>query len=250
MRFSCLGLILLTISAAFPVLAQEKPVPKTEPAAGMKATTSEEQSSTKPANEPAVDAAKVTGSTFESPYFKFTYELPTGWKALDDATRMTANQMAMQEEIERSRTALTAVKKTSAKAGKSAPATNPSPSKPAVPERYSLMAASPGGLDSLASPVLPRINIWAHRRVPPLDKAMDHAQLLVTGKHNEILVRPHELQIEGHSFARVQLVNAAGNYQARYITVMGDYLVGFDFLAQSEKDMVEIANSIKSIRFE
>ena len=250
MRFSCLGLILLTISAAFPVLAQEKPVPKTEPGAGTTATTSEEQSSTKPANEPAVDAARVAGSTFESPYFKFTYELPTGWKALDDATRMTANQIAMQEDIERSRTALAAVKKTSAKAGKSASATNPSPSKPAVPERYSLMAASPGGLDSLASPVLPRINIWAHRRVPPLDKAMDHAQLLVTGKHNEILVRPHELQIEGHSFARVQLVNAAGNYQARYITVMGDYLVGFDFLAQSEKDMVEIANSIKSIRFE
>jgi hypothetical protein len=249
MRFSCLGLILLTISAAFPVLAQEKPVPKTEPAAGTTATTSEEQASTKPANEPAVDAAKVTGSTFESPYFKFTYELPTGWKALDDATRMTDNQMAMQEDIERSRTALAAVK-TAAKAGKSASSTNPSPSKPAVLERYSLMAASPGGLDSLASPVLPRINIWANRRVPPLDKPMDHAQLLVTGKHNEILVRPHELQIEGHSFARVQLVNAAGNYQARYITVMGDYLVGFDFLAQSEKDMVEIANSIKSIRFE
>jgi hypothetical protein len=31
---------------------------------------------------------------------------------------------------------------------------------------------------------------------------------------------------------------------------MGDFLVGFDFLTQSEKDMAEYANSIKSIRFE
>lgn len=249
MRLFRLGLILLTISAGFHALAQEQPASKAD-AATPPAAASQEQSTAKPAGGPAVDVVKVTGSTFESPYFKFTYELPSGWKTLDDAARMSANQMALQEDIERSKATLAAVKKTSAKAAKSTTSTSTTPSTGPMPERYSLMAASPGGIDSLASPVLPRINIWAHRRIPPLDKAIDHAQLLVTGKHSEILVRPQELQIEGHSFVRVQLVNAAGNYQARYITVMGDYLVGFDFLTQSEKEMAEIANTIKSIRFE
>jgi hypothetical protein len=86
--------------------------------------------------------------------------------------------------------------------------------------------------------------------MPPLDKPMDHAQLLVSGKHNEVLVRPQELNINGRQFVRVQLVNAAGKYQARYITEVGDFLIGFDFLTDSEKEMAEYSNSIKSVKFE
>ena len=246
MRLSRFAIIFLAVATAFNVYAQDQSAPKADSAKAQSAPA-QAPSDAKPAAGPAVDVAKVTDSTFESPYFKFTYELPRGWKALDDASRTAANQQAIQEDVARSKMSMSATKKASAK--------NPPPSgsaahPPVGPERYSLMAAGPNGLDSLASPSLPRINIWAHRRIPPLDKAMDHAQLLVSGKHNEILVRPQELDIEGHPFVRVQLANAAGNYQARYITVMGDFLVGFDFLAQSEKEMVEIANMIKSIRFE
>ena len=192
----------------------------------------------------------IAGSTFESPYFKFTYELPAGWKTLDDAARKSANQQAMQEDLDRAKMAV-GPKKPSAKTPSTTPNATPDPvRKPVVPERYSLLAASPNGLASLASPVLPRINIWAHRRMPPLDKAMDHAQLLVSGKHNEILVRPQELNINGQPFVRVELANAAGKYQARYITTIGDFLIGFDFLTDSEKEMAEYSNSIKSIKFE
>jgi hypothetical protein len=249
MQFSRLAVTVLAVSALLSAYAQEKPAPKTEPAQtdSAKGQPSQDQSASKPASGPAVDAVKLSGSSFESPYFKFTYELPTGWKTLDDAARIAANQQAAQEDIERSKAVV--ARKASAKSpAKSAAVPKQVPA--LVPERYSLLAASPIGLDSLASPVLPRINIWAHRRIPPLDKAIDHAQLLVSGKHNEILVRPQELNIEGRQFVRVELVNAAGNYQARYITVIGDFLVGFDFLTMSEKDMAEYANSIKSIRFE
>jgi hypothetical protein len=249
MQFSRFAVTVLTISAVLNAHSQEKPAAKAEPAktapAKAESASTPDATAAKPASGP-VDAVKMTGSTFESPYFKFTYELPAGWKTLDDAARTAANQQAAQEDQERMKMAIP--KKASAKTpAKSAAA----PQHPVLAtERYSLLAASPNGLDSLASPVLPRINIWAHRRIPPMDKAVDHAQLLVSGKHNEILVRPQELNIEGHPFVRVELVNAAGNYQARYITVMGDFLVGFDFLTQSEKDMAEYANTIKSIRFE
>ena len=251
MQFSRFALIFLLVSAVLTLNAQDKPAAKAEPA---KAEPAPAQDQSAPASGVAVDAVKVTGTTFESPYFKFTYELPAGWKTLDDAARTQANKEAIKEDLDRSRMAAAVPKKTSAKtAANSTPASKPNPTvehTPVAPERYSLLAASPNGLSSLASPVLPRINIWAHRRVPPLDKAIDHAELLISGKHNEVLVRPQELNIAGRQFVRVELINAAGTYQARYITVIGDYLVGFDFLEESEREMAEYSNTIKSIQFE
>jgi hypothetical protein len=247
MRLSRLTLILLAVFSVTIVYAQEKPAAKSDPAQAQAAAS--EQSSAKSSGA-AVDDVKMTDSTFESPYFKFTYDLPTGWKTLDDASRKSANQRTMQEDLERARTTLGTPKKTSAKTPAKT-TSNPQPQgNPVIPERYSLLAASPNGLDSLASPMLPRINIWAHRRMPPMDKPVDHAQLLMSGKHNEVLVRPQELNIAGHQFVRVELINAMGNYQARYITAIGDFLIGFDFLTQSEKDMAEFSNSIKSVKFE
>ena len=70
--------------------AQEKPAPKSEPVQtdSAKRQPPQDQSASKPASGPAVDAVKLSGSSFESPYFKFTYELPAGWKTLDDAARL------------------------------------------------------------------------------------------------------------------------------------------------------------------
>jgi hypothetical protein len=258
MHFSRSALIFLMASFVLTLNAQDKPAAKTDPvraeAAPAKGQSSQDQSAAEPASGVAVDAVKVTGTTFESRYFKFTYELPAGWKTLDDAARRQANNEALKEDIERSKAAVAVPKKMSAKtSADTTPANKPNPAvehPPVAPERYSLLAASPNGLGSLASPVLPRINIWAHRRMPPLDKPIDHAQLLISGKHNEVLVRPQELNIAGHPFVRVELINPAGKYQARYITVIGDYLVGFDFLEESEREMAEYSNTIKSIRFE
>lgn len=247
MQFSRLALLFLAVCLVVSVRAQEKPAAASEPA---KAAASSAESSAAEVSGSGVDDAKVIDATFESPYFKFTYDLPTGWKALDDSSRKAANRLAMQEDMDRAKTAIATPRRTSAKAPASSN-TNPQPQgKPIVPERYTLLAASPSGLDSLGSPVLPRINIWAHRRLPPLDKPIDHAQLLISGKHNEVLVRPQELDIAGHRFVRVELINVAGTYQARYITAIGDFLIGFDFLTQSEKDMAEFSNSIKSVKFE
>lgn len=216
---------------------------KADTSKAVSASSESEPSESKDSNPP-VDAAKVTGSTFESAYFHFTYEFPKDWKALDDNARIASNKEIALEEKREAEAVSQLPKKASVKTSAKGP------KDVAVgPEDYSLLAATPVGLESLADPVLPRINIWAHRRVPPLDKAMDQAQLLLSGKRSTSLVRPHEVAIDGHYFVVVEIVNPARNYQARYVTELGDYLVGFDFLTQSEKELAEFSNTIKTVKF-
>jgi hypothetical protein len=246
MRFSWLVVLFVTV-ALLSLEAQQQPAPKSEPAKTEPAPTQEQAA--KPADSgPAVDAAKVTGKTFESNYFKFTYELPKDWKALDDAERVADNRRLSEEDKEPSTVRLPAPKKGSTKVPvkKNPPLVLPPIS---VPEHYSLMVASPNGVPSLASPVLPRINVWAHKRVPPLDAATDHAQLLLSGKRTKVLVPPQEVTLGGHSFACVNVITPDGTYQSEFVAVMGDYLVGFDFRAESQKEMEEMANTMNTIKF-
>ena len=93
MQFSRFALIFLVVSAVLTLNAQDKPAAKAEPAKTEPAPAQDQS----PASGVAVDAVKVTGTTFESPYFKFTYELPAGWKTLDDAARTQANKDAIKE---------------------------------------------------------------------------------------------------------------------------------------------------------
>lgn len=207
--------------------------------------TSSQQQGAKPADGVAADAAKVSGSTFESRYFKFTCELPKGWKALDDAARVSANAKLSEEEVERVHARSVGKQKGVAKEQDSA-----SSAADEGPRNYSLMVASPNGVDSLASPVLPRINIWANKRVPPLDTPNDHIQFLLAGRRTRILVNPQQLAFDGHPFVRASVITPNGEYHSQYVTIMGDYLVGFDFRAESERELVEIAEMMKSIRFQ
>lgn len=248
-RISQMLLILLAFTAFVP--AQDQPAAKSDAAPASPAAQAKDRTAASASPKVAVDAASVTGSTFRSQYFKFTYELPAGWKALDDAVRMKSNREVLEQDEESARQMAAAPRKSSAKPGsKQAKPGSNLPAVSPVVERYSLMAASPDGLTSLASPALPRINIWAHRRVPPFDSPMDNVRLAIQGKHSSILVAPQEVTYYDHTFARVQLITPAGEYQARYVITMGDYLLGFDFLTQSERELVEVSDTIKTVHFE
>lgn len=199
---------------------------------------------------PAVDAAKVTGTTFESDFFKFTYELPKGWKALDDAARIASNQSLKADDHDRTAQMTTPLpKKASSQPPTVKKGPGPSSSPALLPARYSLMAASSYPIDSLASPVLPRINIWAHERVGALDTPKDHAQFLAANKRGKVLFPPQEVSLDGHDFVRVDVITPTGEYVSEYVSILKDYLVGFDFRAQSEKEMVEMAETMKTLKF-
>jgi hypothetical protein len=247
MRFPWLVVLFVTVASLLSLETQQQPAPKSEPAKMEPAPTQEQAA--KPADSgPPVDTAKVTGSTFESQYFKFTYEFPKGWKTLDDVERVADNRRLSEEDKERSTARLPAPKKGWTKVPvKKNPALALPPT--SAPEHYSLMVASPNGVPSLASPVLPRINVWAHKRVPPLDTAADHAQLLLSGKRTKVLVPPREVTLGGHSFVCVNVITPSGTYQSQFVAVLGDYLVGFDFRAESQREMEDMANTMNTIKF-
>jgi hypothetical protein len=247
MRASRLPLVFLVLTT-FGV-AQDQPASKPDAAPAAQPAPAKDAAPDAKA-QPAVDAATVNGSTFHSQYFKFTYELPAGWKALDDTVRMKSNREVLEQDAASAKLMGAAPHKSSSKAAKAGKPASNLPAITPVIERYSLMAASPNAMTSLASPVMPRVNIWAHRRVPPFDSPMDNARLAIQGKHSSVLVAPQEVTYNGQTFARVQLITPGGEYESRYIIAIGDYLVGFDFWTQSERELVEVSDTIKSVRFE
>jgi hypothetical protein len=243
MRFIRFLVILLSLAGVCAAQTQAAPAADKNDAQAQSAPSAGKEAAKPETSKVAVDAAKVTGSTFESQYFKFTYELPKDWKAMDDAARMASNRELLKEDAAAAATPISIPRKASSKTPVK------SVVQPPAPARYSLMAASPNGIDSLASPVLPRINIWAHSRVPPLDQPLDNVQLIITGKHTTVLTPPQEMVLNGTKWARAQLVTPGGDYHSRYVIELGDYLVGFDFWTSSEREMVEISDTIKSVKF-
>ena len=214
-----------------------------------KATDSQSKEQPKPVvTGPAVDSAKVKGSTFDSAYFKFTYELPKDWKTLDDAVRVGENQRFLEQERVRAVARLPVPKKKTVSA--KTPATNPVLATVRTPtvERYSLMVASPKGVQSLESSVLPRINIWAHARVGS-DDISDHARYLVATKRAQILGEPQEVKRDAHTFVRVDILAPTGEYHSQFVTIVGAYIVGFDFWATTQKELSSLADTTQSIKF-
>jgi hypothetical protein len=229
--------LLLTAALSLSTYAQQQPASPPSKA--------QDQAAAQPATKgPGVDAVKVTGTTFESEYFKFTYELPKEWKTLDDTARMNANREAAQPDQPSAPQSRVVTKKTGNKTTKVLRTVHP-----VTLENYSLMVASSEPVTSISSPILPRINIWANRRVPPFDSPSDHAQFLAGTKRTEVIERPHEVTLDGHSFVRVDVRGPDGVYVSQFVTVMGDYLVGFDFRADSQREMAGIVDTAKTIKF-
>jgi hypothetical protein len=63
-------------------------------------------------------------------------------------------------------------------------------------------------------------------------------------------VSPQEVFFDGHSFMRASVITPNGDYHSQYVTVIGGYLVGFDFRAESERELVEMTEMMKSIKFQ
>jgi len=210
------------------------------------ATSPSDAQSAKPApSGPPVDEAKVTGGVFQSAYFKFTYQLPKDWKALDDKARMATNKQLQDQEAAARPMPI-----------RRRPATAASTNKPVVVppqhpmENYSLLVASPVGVTSLDSTALPRVNIWAKRRIPPLDHIEDPAMFMTAMRYAKIVVKPQHLTFDGHDFVRADIETPTGDYRTQFVTIVGDYLIGFEFHSSSEKEGVPGADSMKTITFQ
>ena len=198
---------------------------------------------------PAVDSASVAGSEFVSDRFKLHYQLPNGWKALSDATRVAQNQRYRDQYAHPVYVNVPSSKPKSVptKPPASVNATHRAKA-PVVPENYCLMAASPNGMSSLDTVVLPRINIWADQRVPTVDSAEDHVRML--GARGEVLLAPAQLSLAGHTFVRIDVLQADGKYHSQFVTVAGDYLLGFDLYAATDEQLMALVQTMQSVHFD
>jgi hypothetical protein len=247
MRHSFWSICVLTLASAVSAQTAQPSAQTSEKPADVKS----QAEAAKPANTgPAVDDARVTGSTFQSTYFKFSYDLPKDWKALDDATRMAANRRLQDEDKVRSRGTVPAPVSKPGTA-KPAPKKKPTVAIPGVSlENYALMVASSSDVTGLDSIVLPRLNIWAHKRIPPLDGMSDPAQFMVSMRRSVVLSAPHEVVFDGHKFIRADIETPSGEYRSQFVTVMGDYLVGFDFHSDSQRESALLVDSMKAVKFQ
>ena len=201
------------------------------------------------ASGPAVDEAKVTNGVFQSAYFKFAYQLPKDWKALDDATRMSANKLLNEQQT--AARPMPARKRPMNAKPASASTSEPAATPPNNPlENYSLLVASPAGVPSLESEVLPRVNIWAKRRIPPLDHVDDPALFMIAMRYAKIINKPQHVTIDGHDFVRADIETPTGEYRSQFVTIVGDFMVGFEFHAGSEAESAAGPDSMKAVKFQ
>jgi hypothetical protein len=183
------------------------------------------------------DYGKVSGGTFTSEFFKFHYTLPTGWVATDDQARMQENRTKHKE----------AVKKEEAKLPKNTPNTTTTTT---VFWNYDLLVATPAALKDGTKPAEPYIRIGAAERNVLLDKAGDHANMVIKYGIGKVVKQPNEQMIGGRKFVRADLVYKDSNYEALFDTVSDKYILSFEFRGKSEEEINELAKTMESLKFD
>jgi len=65
------------------------------------------------------------------------------------------------------------------------------------------------------------------------------------------LLRPAEkVKLGGKTFSRSDSRNSSGMYHSQFVTKVRDYLILFDFHAQTEEEMLKLAETMQTVRFQ
>jgi len=187
--------------------------------------------------KPEPDYGRVSDGVFTSDFFKFHYALPKGWMAKDDKARMQENRAKHEE----------AVKKEKAKAPKN---TSNSTTTTTVFWNYDLLIAAPEALKLDTTPSEPYVRISAIDRNVLMDKAGDHANMIIKFAIGKAVKQPKELMIAGHKFVRADLVYKDSDYEALFDTIFDKYLVTFEFRGKSESEIDELAKTMEALNFD
>jgi hypothetical protein len=180
-------------------------------------------------SKPAIDAGETTGSSFQSSFFRFRYELPNGWSALPDDVRIGENR-------KRYETQLAEALKTEG------------PNTEVFPQ-YNLVVAAPTSPASGETHQLPRLEIYALKRITMLMEAGDPAKMVSYLPQVKVLRGPEDLLISGHKFVRTDFRFQPRGVLSKFVTVDGDYLIEFDFRADNEKGLMDLASTMQTVAF-
>lgn len=182
------------------------------------------------------DSGKVTGNTFESTYFNFRYSFPQGWSAVNDDVRMVENRKRHEAEAEKERQ-------------KFPPDTGTQTTIVLVCWNYDLLTATPAPLSAGKQAGLPHIFIWARQRFSMLNDACDNTNVISSFPGTKVLRKAENVTFSGHEFVRTDFVHNHGNYEALFVTVIGEYQLGFEFRGRSESEINKLAASMKNLQF-
>jgi hypothetical protein len=189
-----------------------------------------------------IGSGTVVGDRFQSTFFKFHYEFPRGWSFLSQDKLKADNDESYRKAVESS------LKKngpdTTTVNGNT---TTTHSTKVSTP--INLLIAGPKPVVSSESDAIPRVRVWANSRMPMINDAGDHAKVL-SMMAEKVLLPATEISLGGHKFVRIDVLHKDGIYHSNLMTVSGDYVVGFDFYASTEKDLQNLTETIKTIGFE
>lgn len=188
------------------------------------------------------DSINISNGIVESPYFKFHYEFPKGWALRDDALRIQQNRKSHEE----------GEKNIQAKAKADAQ------SKPGTTVvsahalwMYDLLVAAPEAVSAEDYPSLPYVHIWAMERNRILDKPGDNAKQLMQIGTMKVLRPPQEQTIGGQEFIRADMTGGKKKaYVSMFDTVSRGYLLFFEFRANDEQQMNDLAKTMESLKFD
>lgn len=185
-------------------------------------------------SKPAIDAGETTGNSFQSSFFHFRYQLPNGWSALPDDVRIGENRKRYETQLAK------AIKK-------EGPGTETSKTEVFPP--YNLLVAAPTSLTSSETNQLPRLEIYALKRITMMMEAGDPAKMVSYVPQVKVLRGPEDLLISGHKFVRTDFRFQTGRVLSKFVTISGDYLIEFDFRADNEKDLMDLASTMQTVAF-
>jgi TonB family protein len=185
-------------------------------------------------HEPPIDDAIVVQNNFESTFFGFRYQFPAEWHALDDATRLTENKQRHDRQL------LDAL-------AKNGP--DPRNNKTQVFPNYNLLVAGLSPVHMGATPQMPRIVIWVHKRFNMLDQPEDHAKVLLMVPNLTVLHWQEQTTLSGQKFVHADYSFDKDSYLSQWVTLSGDYLIGFDLRARTEDEMNDLVQTMQTLRF-
>jgi hypothetical protein len=184
--------------------------------------------------KPAVDAGETIGNSFQSSFFHFRYELPNGWSALPDDVRIEENRKRYETQLAE------ALKKEGP---------NRETQKTEVFPPYNLPVAAPTLLTSSETSQIPRLVIYAQKRITMLMEAGDPAKMVSYIPQVKVLRGPEDLSLSGHKFVRTDFRFQDGELLSKFVTVDGNYLVNFDFRPANEKGLLDLASTMQTVAF-
>lgn len=183
-----------------------------------------------PAN-PEPDAGKAVANEYQSFYFKFHYSFPKGWLAVSDSARMAQNRKRHEDFVERDRQLA------------------PHDPNHRIFWIYDLLIATPASLPAGEHAAPPRVSVWAKERHDTLNDGRDDIRIWSSIPGIRLLHKTEEVTFSRHKFVRADFFLGHGTYEEQFVTVMGNYLVGFEFRGGSVKEINELAASMKDLQF-